>query len=166
MGLWTACGFMGCMALLTTNSTWLYLKCKDLIPGKPESLFEIGYILFKRNAIFGISFILALYSLGLCMVYFIIFGETMGRIVGSLSYGLDKDIDTLTGSAHFFTHRTPFIIGLAVLQLPVMIKKELQELHIVGVGLFTAIMIFVVGLFFQLVIFGSHEFAFVKDADK
>jgi len=115
MGLWTAIAFMILMAFLTLNSTYLYLKAKDLIPGQPESLFEIGYILFKRYAIFAISSILAIYSLGLCMVYFIIFGETMGKITGSLAYGLDVDISTLTGSAYFFTHRVPYILGLATL---------------------------------------------------
>lgn len=128
-------------------------------------MFEIGYVLYKRAAIFGISFILALYSFGLCMVYFIIFGETMGKITGAFAYGLQVDVDTLTGSAHFFTHRVPFIIGLGVLQLPIMIKKELQELHIVGVGLFTSIMIFIFILFVQLMIFGSAEFSYELDKD-
>ena len=89
MGIWTAMAFMLAMGALTSNSTWLYLKCKDLIPGKPESMFEIGYVLFKRNAIFGVSFILAIYSFGLCMVYFIIFGQTMGSITGAFVYGTE-----------------------------------------------------------------------------
>jgi len=55
-----------------------------LIPGKPESLYEIGYMLFKRSSIFIISACLAINSLGLCMVYFIIFGKTSGSIVYSL----------------------------------------------------------------------------------
>jgi len=54
------------------------MKAKDLIPGKPESLYEIGYILFKRKAIFAISGIMMLNAFGMCMVYFIIFGKTMG----------------------------------------------------------------------------------------
>lgn len=165
MGIWTAMAFMAAMGCLTTNSTWLYLKCKDLIPGKPESMFEIGYVLFKRNAIFGISFILALYSFGLCMVYFIIFGQTMGSLAGAAFYGTEQNVDDLTGSGYFFTHRVPYIVGLAVLQLPIMVKKELQELHIVGVGLFTSIMIFVAILFIQLMIFGSHEFSYTRDGD-
>jgi hypothetical protein len=33
------------MALSTINSSMLYLKAKDLTPGKPESLYELGYIL-------------------------------------------------------------------------------------------------------------------------
>ena len=165
MGLWTAIVFLACMAALSTNSTWLYLKAKDFIPGKPESMFEIGYVLYKRSAIFFISFILSIYAFGLCMVYFIIFGKTMGKIVASIAFGLDVDIETLEGSRYFFSHRTPYIVGLAVLQLPIMIKKELQELHIIGVGLFTAIMIFIFGLFIQLCIFGTNEFSYIKDDD-
>jgi hypothetical protein len=36
------------VALLTINSTWLYLKAKDLVMGKPESLYELGYVILGR----------------------------------------------------------------------------------------------------------------------
>jgi len=84
LGFWAALGLMIAMAVSTINSSILYLKAKDLTPGKPESLYELGYILLKRPSIFIISSILAINSLGLCMVYFIIFGETMGGIVANL----------------------------------------------------------------------------------
>jgi amino acid permease len=84
LGMFPGAIFMITMGLLTINSSWLYIKSKDLIPGKPESLYEIGYMLFKRSSIFIISACLAINSLGLCMVYFIIFGKTSGSIVYSL----------------------------------------------------------------------------------
>jgi len=88
------------MAISTINSSMLYLKAKDLTPGKPESLYELGYILLKRPSIFIISCILAINSLGLCMVYFIIFGNTLGGIVASLS-GEEGKIDTDFGGEVF-----------------------------------------------------------------
>ena len=62
------------------NTSWLYLKTKDLLPGKPESIFEIGYILFERKSIFVISVVLVLNSLGLVMVYFINFAKIMASL--------------------------------------------------------------------------------------
>ena len=101
LGLWPGSLCMISMAVLTVNSTWLYIKTKDLIPGKPESLYEIGYMLFKRSSIFLISACLAINSLGLCMVYFIIFGKTFGTICSSLFIKPEDipkgDIDNLDG---------------------------------------------------------------------
>ena len=88
---------MVAMAVSTINSSMLYLRAKDLTPGKPESLYELGYILQKRKSIFIISIILAINSLGLCMVYFIIFGNTIGGIVSSLSGESGEPDTTFTG---------------------------------------------------------------------
>jgi hypothetical protein len=40
---------------MTNKSCMLYLKTKDLIPDQPESLFEIGYMVMGRKAIFIIA---------------------------------------------------------------------------------------------------------------
>lgn len=40
---------------ITCYSAYLYLKTKDLIPDKPESLFEIGYMVMGRKSIFLIA---------------------------------------------------------------------------------------------------------------
>ena len=149
LGLFPGTIFMVVMGLLTVNSSWIYIKSKDLIPGKPESLYEIGYMLFKRSSIFIISACLAINSLGLCMVYFIIFGKTTGSIYSSLFIEdiPNGDIDKLEGWEHFLTHRIPWITILAIMLLPIMVKKELQELHIVSVGLFVSILVFIFILF-------------------
>ncbi len=75
----------------TTNSSWLYLKGKDFLPGQPESLFEIGYILLKRSSIFLVSGILFLTSLGMVMIYLIIFGGTMGSVVQDI-WSIDPEL--------------------------------------------------------------------------
>ena len=47
---------MNCItATITCYSAYLYLKTKDLIPDKPESLFEIGYMVMGRRSIFLIA---------------------------------------------------------------------------------------------------------------
>ena len=80
LGLWISLLSMFLVAMQTLNSIWIYLKAKDLIPAKPESLYELGYILLGRKSIFFISTCLTLNSFGLCMVYLIIFANTMKSI--------------------------------------------------------------------------------------
>lgn len=80
MGFWAAAAILIFAAFQELNSTQLYLGSKDLIPGKPESLYEIGFMLYKRASIFFISAIIAINGFGLCMVYFITFGEIVESI--------------------------------------------------------------------------------------
>ena len=145
LGLYPFVFLMTAMAISTVNSSLLYLKAKDLTPGKPESLFELGYILFKRKSIFSISGILSINSFGMCMVYFMIFGNTIASILGSVN-GV-KDVNTYLTGDNFLYTRTMYILILAMLLLPVVIQKELQELHIVSMGLFSSIMLFIFILF-------------------
>jgi amino acid permease len=62
-------------AYLTRLSCQIYLAAYELIPGKLDSLYEIGYMIFGRKSIFMISFIIAINSFGLMMIYFIIFAK-------------------------------------------------------------------------------------------
>jgi amino acid permease len=86
-GLPTGIVILVLMCLQTVASTKLYLCCKDLLPGQPESLFEMGFVLFKRSSIFVISGVLIFNSFGLMLLYFIIFGDTMSSLVTNLSHG-------------------------------------------------------------------------------
>ena len=63
---------------VTILSAKLYLAIKDALPDKPESFYEIGYMLVGRPAIFIIASLLIIMSLGLCIIYFIVFGDTFG----------------------------------------------------------------------------------------
>ena len=137
LGLYPALGLMVVLGAMTVNSCWLLLKSKDLCPGKPESLYELGFILFKRPSIFIISALISISGLGICILYFILFGKTFASVVNSLS-GLSGD--------NVFT-KTPFILGLGILLVPILVKKELQELHLVSLGLFISILLFIFGLF-------------------
>jgi amino acid permease len=91
LGLWISLGSMVLVAIQTMNSIWIYLKAKDLIPAKPESLYELGYILLGRKSIFFISACLTLNSFGLCMVYLIIFSDTMKSICKDVWDVTDED---------------------------------------------------------------------------
>lgn len=44
-------------------------------------MFEIGYILMKRHAIFYISVIIIFNSFGLMLIYLIVFGDTMAKLI-------------------------------------------------------------------------------------
>ena len=54
------------------------LHTKDLTPRKYESLYEIGYILMGRWSIFIICAVLFMTNFGTVVLYFIIFGDTLG----------------------------------------------------------------------------------------
>ena len=118
MGLWISFVVLTLIGIHQCNTAWLYLQTKDLIQGKPESIYEIGYMLNKEEA-----------DMNTFQTYLI---ETK-----------------------FWT------CVLAAFMLPICLKKELQELHIVSVTLFIAIMVFIFIVFLQLCIFGNKEFSFV-----
>ena len=154
MGLWISLALMMFTVLITINQTWLYLQVKDLIPGKPESLYEMGYMLLKRKSIFLISGILNVNSLGLVMVYFIVYSNTIQSVVTDLS-GLQED--------SFWASRTFWVLVLAILILPVCLKKELQELHVVSLTLFVAVIVFILIIFVQLLVYGSNKFSYYSE---
>ena len=111
------------VTIQTVNSSWLYIKSKDFIPGKPESLYEVGYMLLKRSSIFLISSVLLFNSFGLDMVYFITFANTTGTVV--------KDIFEINGTDYshgfnkYLTEKTFWVLVLGVVILPICLKKEL-----------------------------------------
>jgi len=156
LGLYPSLGIMAVMSYQTCNFSWLYLNAKDLIEGKPESLFEIGYILFARSSIFVISFILFVTSFGMTMIYLIIFGNTAGSVVKDI-FAIDPDLET--GFKKAVTQKWFFVVLLALLLMPVILKKELQELHIVSMMLFYAVLAFIFILFLQLCFLGTSEFS-------
>jgi len=116
LGVLITIALLAVVTLQTQNSSWLYLKAKDLIPGKPESLYEIGYMLMGRKSIFILSIILALNSFGMVMVYFIVYGNTIQSVIIDLTTLTEDDI---IGGKQFW------IIILSVFLLPVCMKKEL-----------------------------------------
>lgn len=52
---------------------------------------------------------------------------------------------------------------LAILILPVCLKKELQELHVVSLTLFVAVIVFILIIFVQLLVYGSNKFSYYSE---
>ena len=68
---------------MTRESGRLYLAMYERVPDKPDSLYEIGYMLAGRSTIFINAIVCVINSIGLMMIYFIVFGKTMGGFVNS-----------------------------------------------------------------------------------
>ena len=65
------------LIMMSTHlSSYLYLSVRDLVPDRPDSLYEIGYIILGRISIYMLASIFLITSLGLCIIYFIVFGDT------------------------------------------------------------------------------------------
>ena len=84
LGIPLAIAFNLLVVLLMTYSVRLYLAVKDACPGQPESLYEIGYLIIGRPAIFMLGFVYFITSLGGSMIYFISCGDTLGQLVATI----------------------------------------------------------------------------------
>ena len=123
--------------LMTHTSTNMYLYMRDLVPDKPDSLYEIGYMIIGRSSIFVLGSIFFINAFGLCMIYFIVFGDTLAQLAVSFSGG-----EETLGSV-WWTERYCYSVPLAVILLPIVIKKELAELAWISYVLFTSLTLFV-----------------------
>lgn len=124
--------------LVTINRAWLYLKSKDLIPGKPESMFEIGYYLFGRKSIFFISAMILIWSAGICLIVTIVLGETWGSLMEDI-FSLDAETSGWFG---VLVMNKPFwCVFVGIVLAPVIVKKELKEMHFVSIALFVCLVV-------------------------
>jgi amino acid permease len=74
--------FLQCCVMFSTHwSSLMYLYLKDLVPDSPDSFYEIGYMVHGRGSIFFLCSVFIINSFGLCMIYFIVFGDTAGQFV-------------------------------------------------------------------------------------
>lgn len=103
-------------AAQSTYSILLYLKAKDYLPGKPQSLYEMGFILFNRSSIFMISAVLTFTSFGLIIIYFMVFSGTFSALI--------LDLTSICEDS-FWAGKTIYVVGLSILLIPLAIKKEL-----------------------------------------
>ena len=71
--------FLQILVMFVTHmSSNMYLYTRDIVPDKPDSIYEIGYMVMGRKSIFILASIFIINSFGLCMIYFIVFGDTAG----------------------------------------------------------------------------------------
>jgi len=133
----------------------LYLRATEYLPGKPESFFEMGYLLFERRSIFVICFVVWFNSFGLMLIYFILFAQTMQELVKDFGKKSGKDFgDSVLIQQWFYAA----ILGLML--IPIIIKKQLEELSIVAFSLFALVLIFVLLLILQLGIEDTYNVDF------
>lgn len=128
--------------MVTIASGTMYLAIKDTIPDRPESLYEIGYMLLRRKSIFIIATITSILSFGLMMIYFIVFGDTAAQLIGAV---IGEDYNESPYSSRWL-----YVIVLAGVLIPVILQKDLAELDWLGWTLFIAILLFIIVNLIQL----------------
>ena len=128
----------------------MYLYIKDIVPDHPDSLYEIGYMIMGRASIFLLASILIINALGLCMIYFIVFGDTAGQLAASFTAA--EHLGTV-----WYTSRWAYSVPLAALLLPICLKKELAEFAWISYVLFISLTLFVILNFVMLVLDSNFE---------
>jgi len=141
------------VALSCSYSCTLYIHAKDLIPIQVESLYEIGFSVMGRCSIYLVSVIVWVASLGLMMIYFIVFGDIAASISRQLIFYDDTD--------NFFCSRAFFVMILGGCLTPLVIKRALKELKCISILLFIAIGLFIILFLGQIIADGP-----VKNNDK
>ena len=100
--------------IVTHSSSNLYLWIKDIVPDSPTSLYEIGYMIVGRASIFLLGSVFFLNSVGLCMIYFMVFGDTGGQLAASFTE--NEKLESV-----WYTSRWFYDVILAGLLLPICI---------------------------------------------
>lgn len=75
------------VGFLTHRSCLMYLRTKDILPGNQESLYEVGFMILGVKSIYAIAGIISCASVGLIMIYLIVFGEIVGTVVADIFFG-------------------------------------------------------------------------------
>ena len=125
-------------ASVTLYGSYLYLKAKDF--SGLESLSEIGYILLGRKSIFILNIIITLSVLGLTIIYFIIFGDITSSLIR----------ENFDNKNSFLCKRPLYVLAIALLVLPLILKREVAHLKIASYILFLGIILFIVMFIIQL----------------
>lgn len=64
---------------------------KDLAPGRPESYYEIGYMVLGRKSIFVNALLIFILCFGVMMIYFIVFADITRSLVIQLVLSPDYE---------------------------------------------------------------------------
>jgi len=114
----------------------MYLKAREVCPDTPSSMFEIGFLIMGKRAIYVICFAIFINSFFLLVIFINVWSTTALGFVKTTWYENDED--------NLLTQRYTYAIGIAVLLLPTTFMKEIAELHVVSMSLFGAAVLFVI----------------------
>ena len=98
-------------------------------------MFEIGFLTLGRPSIFWIAAMLLVNSFGLLIIFLSSFGDTCGQFFQSLFWPDEEN---------FGTGRTCWVLVIAVVVFPFVLRKELAELKTMSIVLFSCAICFVV----------------------
>ena len=132
--------------------SFLFLKARELCPSMPQSLYEQGFILIGRQSIFIISFLTFVQSFGLIVIFMGIFGSTLAQLLTNIFWS-----DVPEDQANFGMKKECWVIVLALLLFPSVLKKELAELKIISAALFLSAICFVIMTVVQIGVRGNSE---------
>jgi amino acid permease len=132
-------------------SSNLYLKAREMCPNKPESMYEQGFTLMGKSSIYLIAFLTFIQTFGLIIIFFQILGGTMAQFFTNIFWS-----DVLPEDKNFGMDKACWIIVMTILLLPTVLMKELAELKIVSISLFSSVLSFVIILTIQLISRGNE----------
>lgn len=141
------------MATLGHFSSMMYLKTKDLTPGKYESIYEIAYLLFGRPSLFVVLAILFSSVLGSAILYYIVIGETYSTLTTQLLvmpddpksiYQIQSEMDKYPWWLQMTTNRRMGTLLAGGIHLVTIYKRQLKEMKVVSYMLLIIVSIFIV----------------------
>ena len=106
----------------------------DMLPGEQQSLYEIGFMVAGGKSIYAVALMVWINSSGCVIAYFVVLGNTLKSIMTELFFEPD--------STNFFATKYCYVILVAVILVPLIIKKEMKELKIASFVLFIGLVIF------------------------
>jgi amino acid permease len=121
-------------ALSCQYSCVLLLGAQQNVPIQTNSIFELGYIVKGKLTIYLYGFLLILFSFGLMLIYFIVFGEVAAGCIKSLFY---PETD------NFLTNKVCYILILGIGLFYPIAQKELKKITALSVILFVSIAIII-----------------------
>ena len=125
---------------------YVYLTCMKLTPYRVESLYELSYIAMGPFGIYIVSIILFLSIGGVMIILFSSFGDIVASLVAS---NVDEN--------SILKKRYIYIAVLAVLYIPIIIKRRIAEFKLLSVIFLVAIGIFILLVGIELIKYGPDK---------
>jgi amino acid permease len=120
---------------ISYESGMMYMALRSLMPGQPNSLYEIGFVLLGRGSIFANALTALTMSFCLMLIYLIVLSTTLAEFIGDF---FDKKLGEVWYSSKAF-----YVLIVGVSLLFIVLKKDLAELKWISALLFFSIGIFI-----------------------